>query len=137
MIIENELQMLRFGHQFGLQLKAGDMVAINGSLGAGKTVLCRGVLNALGFAGEVNSPSYALVHHYEAPSVGIPVVHADLYRLNSPDELDELGLFDGSADCITLIEWAERAAGISEIASHNITIDMLPSGAREVTIISQ
>ncbi len=137
MIIENEPDMLQFGQQFGMQLKAGDIVAINGTLGAGKTVFCRGILNAVGYSGEVSSPSYALVHHYEPPAVHIPVIHADLYRLNSPDELDELGLFDGSADCITLIEWAERASNISKISSHNITIEMLPSGRRKLNIVIQ
>lgn len=134
MIIENEQHMLQFGIEFGLQLNAGDVVAINGTLGAGKTVLCRGILNALGYQDEVASPSYALLHHYDQPLVTIPIVHADLYRLNSADELGELGLFDGSSDCITLIEWAERVGSISETASHQITIEILASGTRELTV---
>ena len=137
MIIDNELNMLHFGEHFGPQLKLGDVVAINGTLGAGKTVFCRGILKALGYSGEVSSPSYALVHHYDPPTVQLPVIHADLYRLNSSNELDELGLFDGSVDCVTLIEWAERASNISKIASHIITIEMLPFGERELNIVIQ
>jgi tRNA threonylcarbamoyladenosine biosynthesis protein TsaE len=120
MIIHNEKQMFQYGLYLGLQLKAGDLLAIDGPLGAGKTVLCRGILNAMGYEGEVASPSYAIVHNYDPPLVHIPIMHADLYRINSPDELDELGLLDDRADCITLIEWAERAERLSELARYRI-----------------
>jgi tRNA threonylcarbamoyladenosine biosynthesis protein TsaE len=134
MIIHNEEQMFQYGLYLGLQLKAGDLLAIDGPLGAGKTVLCRGILNAMGYEGEVASPSYAIVHNYDPPLVHIPIMHADLYRINSPDELDELGLLDDRADCITLIEWAERAERLSELARYRIAIELLASGARELTI---
>jgi tRNA threonylcarbamoyladenosine biosynthesis protein TsaE len=134
MIIHNEEQMFQFGLSLGQQLKAGDLVTIDGPLGAGKTVLCRGILSAMGYEGEVASPSYAIVHNYDPPLVNIPIVHADLYRINAPDELDELGLLDDRADCITLIEWAERAERLSGLARYRITIELLSSGARELTI---
>jgi tRNA threonylcarbamoyladenosine biosynthesis protein TsaE len=103
-------------------------------LGAGKTTLCRGVLQSLGFVGDVASPSYALIHQYLPPEVSIPVVHADLYRINALDELLELGLTDGSSDCINLIEWAERAKDLFGKPSHHITIELLPAGARNLVI---
>jgi tRNA threonylcarbamoyladenosine biosynthesis protein TsaE len=134
MIIHDEQQMFQYGFNLGQQLKARDLVAIDGPLGAGKTVLCRGILHAIGYEGEVASPSYAIVHNYDPPLVHIPIVHADLYRINSPDELDELGLLDDRSDCITLIEWAERSERLLELARYRITIDLLPSGARKLTI---
>jgi tRNA threonylcarbamoyladenosine biosynthesis protein TsaE len=134
MIIADAEAMLLYGQQLGSQLRAGDWVAINGPLGAGKTTLCRGVLQSLGFGGDVASPSYALIHQYSPPDVSIPVVHADLYRINASDELLELGLTDCSSDCISLIEWAERADAMFGNPSHRITIGILPSGARSIVI---
>ncbi|MGB5078212.1 MAG: tRNA (adenosine(37)-N6)-threonylcarbamoyltransferase complex ATPase subunit type 1 TsaE, partial [Sphingorhabdus sp.] len=84
--------MRALGLKLASQLVPGDWVAIDGPLGAGKTVLCSGILDGLGFRGEVASPSYAIVHLYEPPEVSIAVAHADLYRLQEIDELDELGL---------------------------------------------
>jgi tRNA threonylcarbamoyladenosine biosynthesis protein TsaE len=137
MIIANAEDMLELGRQLGSKLRAGDWVAIDGPLGAGKTVLSRGILESLGFTGEVASPSYALIHQYLPPDIAIPVVHADLYRINSVDELDELGLFDGSYDCITLVEWAERSGSLFGQPSQHIRIDIMASGDRNVTVTTQ
>jgi tRNA threonylcarbamoyladenosine biosynthesis protein TsaE len=137
MIIANADDMLNFGRKLGGQLLAGDWVAIDGPLGAGKTVLCRGILQSFGFEGDVSSPSYALIHQYMPPDVSLPIVHADLYRINSLDELDELGLSDGSYDCITLVEWAERSDGFFGQPSHRIQIEITASGDRNLTLTTQ
>ena len=79
MIIVTDADMRAFGEMLAQDLKQSDWVAINGPLGAGKTVLCAGILAGLGFAGEVASPSYAIVHSYEPPDVSIAVAHVDLY----------------------------------------------------------
>jgi tRNA threonylcarbamoyladenosine biosynthesis protein TsaE len=134
MIIANADEMLNYGRQLGSQLRVGDWVAIDGPLGVGKTVLCRGILQSFGFNGDVASPSYALIHQYLPPDVTIPLVHADLYRISSIDELDELGLSDGSYDCITLVEWAERSGGMFGVPSHHIEIDIMASGDRKLTL---
>ncbi len=130
MIVEDEAAMLRFGEQLAGALKPGDWLAIEGPLGAGKTVLCRGILRGFGYDGEVASPSYALVHHYEPPSVNTPVMHVDLYRLNSVDELAELGLHDSGSDCITLVEWASRAGAENRHPTHLIDIEPNDDGSR-------
>jgi tRNA threonylcarbamoyladenosine biosynthesis protein TsaE len=134
MIIPDEQAMLAFGEQLGAKLRLGDWVAIDGPLGAGKTVLCRGILMGLDFDGEVSSPSYALVHHYAPPDTRLVVAHADLYRLNAPEELDELGLADERDNQITLVEWAERAGRGYMMPSHHIIIAPQPSGARELNL---
>jgi tRNA threonylcarbamoyladenosine biosynthesis protein TsaE len=130
MIIGSEREMLAYGSQLAATLKPGDWVAIRGTLGAGKTVLCAGILAGLGFEGEVASPSYAIVHSYDPPEVSIAVAHVDLYRLNNVDELDELGLAEERASRVTLVEWAERYGANYVVPSHDIMIELQPDGSR-------
>ena len=86
------------------------VVELSGELGAGKSTFARGVLRALGARGPIKSPSYTLVEVYELP--GIVVVHLDLYRLNDPNELENLGLADyHEPGFLWLVEWPERGAG--------------------------
>jgi tRNA threonylcarbamoyladenosine biosynthesis protein TsaE len=92
-------------------LVPGDVVALQGALGAGKTTLARAILAALGHRGEVPSPTFAIIELYEPPAVRLPVVHADFYRLGSPAEADEIGLDDYRAGAALLAEWPERAGG--------------------------
>jgi tRNA threonylcarbamoyladenosine biosynthesis protein TsaE len=83
-------------------------VTISGELGAGKTTLVQAICRAYGVADEVTSPTYALVHRYASPRG--PVFHLDLYRLDSPAELTNLGWDELLAeDALILIEWPERA----------------------------
>jgi tRNA threonylcarbamoyladenosine biosynthesis protein TsaE len=134
MIINSHDDMMNFGAQLALKLVAGDWIAINGTLGAGKTVLCAGILRGLGFSGEVASPSYAIVHQYDVPDVHIPVTHADLYRINDLDEIAELGLTDGRDDCITLIEWAKNGGDLFGAPTHIIDITITGAGARRINM---
>ena len=78
------------------------------ALGAGKTTLARGVLRGLGHAGDVASPTFPIVQAYEPPDTRIPVWHVDLYRIEDPAELEEIGLDDALAEAALLIEWPER-----------------------------
>ena len=133
-IIASEADMLAFGVRLSQSLKAGDWIAINGPLGAGKTVLCKGILSGLGYKGEVSSPSYALVHQYDVPDVRVETLHADLYRLENIDDLEELGLEDNRDDCITLIEWAKRGENYFGPASHIIEIQPLGDGSRQIML---
>lgn len=132
MILKSEDDMRAFGRLLSNQLNAGDWVSIDGPLGAGKTVLCAGILQGLGFQGEVSSPSYAIVHQYDPPEVSIAVAHADLYRLDGEAELEELGLADERSGRITLVEWAERAAVDYTKPSVTITIQPQVDGSRLV-----
>jgi tRNA threonylcarbamoyladenosine biosynthesis protein TsaE len=96
-------------------------IQLHGDLGAGKTTLARGFLRALGYAGVVRSPTYTLVESYAVGAV--MVVHADLYRLQDPDELEALGLRDlAGGDHIWLIEWPERAGRRLPAADIDITL---------------
>jgi len=133
MIVSDEQEMIALGMQLALQLNAGDIVAVDGPLGAGKTVLCRGILLGLGYTGEVSSPSYAFVNIYDNEEISIPVVHADLYRIKNSSEVDELGLFDDPDRCITLIEWASLSKSCINMANRTIVIQPVSSNERKVT----
>ena len=107
MILKDEKATLALGRKLAPLLQAGDVVTLAGALSAGKTTLVRGLLGALGHKGEVPSPSFAIVQPYEA--LNPPVWHVDLYRIENPSELDELGLDDIRGDGVLIVEWPERA----------------------------
>src|SRR5690554_5401171 len=96
--------MADLGALIASQLDAGDIVALNGELGAGKTTFTRGLGEALGIRGTVTSPTFVLARTHPRPAGGPPLVHVDAYRLSSPAELDDLDIdVEGS---IVVIEWA-------------------------------
>lgn len=101
------------GARIAADLEAGDVVGLSGTLGAGKTTLARAVIAALGYRGEVPSPSFAIIETYDPPTLRLRVVHADFYRLNDPREADALGLDDYRADAALLAEWPEHAGGFA------------------------
>lgn len=109
------------GQRLARVLRPGDLVLLDGDLGAGKTALARSVIRSLvGDPGlDVPSPSFALVQPYVA--AGRPVLHADLYRLTSEYEVDELGLVD-AADAIVLVEWPERAPSLAARADVTVRL---------------
>ena len=114
------------GARLAASLSPGDLVLLSGGLGAGKTALARAIIRTL--VGDprldVPSPSFALVQPYEVN--GVPLLHADLYRLRAAREIDELGLFD-RADAIVLVEWPERAPELAATATLSVTM-AVPSG---------
>jgi len=105
--------MERFGRAIAARLRPGDVVALSGGLGAGKTTLARAIVAGLGYAGEVPSPSFAIVETYDPPAVRLPLVHADFYRLERPEEAEEIGLDDYRRDAALLAEWPEHAGGFA------------------------
>lgn len=108
-------------------LKVGDVIALHGGLGAGKTTLVRGLLQALlGCDTEVPSPTYTLVQVYET-DIG-EVWHGDMYRLDSPEDGEELGLWDAFEDAICFIEWPDKLGGYWPDDALSITLDFEDSG---------
>ncbi len=96
------------GALLGAMIAPGDVVALSGALGAGKTCFARGLIGALGFAGDVPSPTFGIIMPYAPPEVRVPVWHVDLYRIDDLREVEELGLDDARTDAALVIEWPER-----------------------------
>lgn len=105
--------MERFGRRIAGVLQVGYVIALSGSLGAGKTTLARAILAGTGYAGEVPSPTFTIMELYEPPATRLPVIHADFYRLNSADEVEELGLASLRDDAVLLAEWPDKAGGFT------------------------
>ena len=96
----------RLGERLGALLRAGDVMLLSGELGAGKTVFVQGVARGLGFEGSVSSKSFVLLGEYAGR---VRLYHADLYRLETPEQVEELALDEISADGVLVVEWPERA----------------------------
>ncbi len=120
------------GARLAALIRPGDVITLSGALGAGKTSIARGLLAALGLAGEAPSPSFAIVQPYAPPEVTMPVLHVDLYRIEHPDELEELGLDEALSDAVLVVEWPERARGRWPHALA-LSLAVAPDGARVLT----
>lgn len=121
--------MQRLGSAIANALRPGDVIALSGGLGAGKTTLAREILAALGHEGEVPSPSFAIFEVYDPPAVRLPLVHADFYRLAHPHEVEELGLDDYREGAVLLAEWPEHAGGFTnEAGCLSIMLEVAGSG---------
>ena len=103
--------MEAFGARIAARLGVGDVVALSGGLGVGKTTLARAIVAALGHAGEVPSPTFTILETYS--DLRPPVVHADFYRLERPREAEELGLDDYREGAALIAEWPEHAGGFA------------------------
>jgi len=130
MILADEEATSAAGAALAAVARAGDVIAISGPLGVGKTTFARGFLHALGHEGEVPSPSFAIVQPYE--DIRPRVWHVDLYRIEETSEIDELGL-DEASDAVLLVEWPDRARGGVWPDALRLTIDFAEAGARRLT----
>lgn len=113
--LKDEAETLQMGADIALALSGGMLVFLKGDLGAGKTTLARAIIRQLvgDKAYEVPSPTYSIVQSYEGSQLsGIPqILHSDLYRISSADELEELGLADNDSSQLILVEWPQNAQG--------------------------
>lgn len=130
MILADEAATEALGARLATTLQPGDVVALSGPLGVGKTALARAIIRSLGHSGEVPSPSFAIVQPYE--DLNPAVWHVDLYRIEDPGELDELGL-DSVSDAALLVEWPERAGADAWADALRLRLDFAEAGARRLT----
>lgn len=123
-----EEETVSLGRALGKLLRPGSVVLLSGGLGAGKTVLCRGLARGLGVGEEyaITSPTFTLLNQYPAPT---PFFHADLYRLDAGDAAD-LELLDQAATGVLAVEWAERAQGLWPPDALQVTLESLGDHGR-------
>jgi tRNA threonylcarbamoyladenosine biosynthesis protein TsaE len=113
----------RWGRRIGAEARTPLVIALRGDLGAGKSTLARAVAHGAGVAGDVPSPTFNLVFRYGTPR-GVQVQHLDLYRLEHPDEVWELGWQElGAPDELVLIEWPERAEALLPAPRWEVAIE--------------
>jgi len=105
-ISENEKDTFNFAFEFAKTLKAGDIITLDGDLGAGKTVFTKGICEYFNVKNYVTSPTYTIVNEY---SGNVKIYHFDIYRLNEEEELYNIGFFDYlEDDAISIVEWSEN-----------------------------
>jgi tRNA threonylcarbamoyladenosine biosynthesis protein TsaE len=128
----SESETAAAGRDLAPSLEAGSVVLLIGDLGAGKTAFVRGIAEGLGVSpDEVSSPTFTLMQEYRGGRV--PLVHVDLYRLDDPREIEDLGLEELGETCVLAIEWAEKLPRRVAGAVH-VYIEHRAGDARQVTI---
>ena len=117
---------------FAKTLKAGDIILLNGPMGAGKTTFVSALATHFNYE-DVSSPSFALVNHY---ATAIPIIHMDLYRCKNENDIIMLDLdhYFEKDDHIVIIEWAQKAPWLEERSNYIITIDVTPKFKRKINI---
>jgi tRNA threonylcarbamoyladenosine biosynthesis protein TsaE len=126
-LIENELDTREFGRELAKKLKPGDVVALIGELGTGKTTLTKSIAEGLGITGMITSPTFTIVQEYTEGR--LPLYHFDVYRLNGPEEMEELGYeeyFFGQGVCV--VEWADQ---IMELIPEGSIVIRIEYGEKE------
>jgi tRNA threonylcarbamoyladenosine biosynthesis protein TsaE len=149
-ISHSATQTIRIGQRLGELMRQGDLTLLLGDFGTGKTHLIKGVAQGLGSTDLVNSPSFVLINEYRAGPQhrGMPIYHADLYRIENPEELAAIGLEEawaGSGVC--LIEWAEQAGDwlprehlaiyLQHLSETKRVLRFVPHGARYQELLAE
>lgn len=123
--------MAALGSRIAARLKTGDVVALSGPLGAGKTTLARAIIAGCGHGGEVPSPTFTILETY--PDCEPPLAHADFYRLEEPREAAEIGLDDYRDGAALIAEWPERAGGFAnEPGCLAVALEAVGEGRRAI-----
>ena len=115
------------------ELKPGDIVCLEGDLGAGKTTFTQGLAAALGVPGRVTSPTFCIVQEHQSPDVLL--VHMDLYRLHGEEDVEAIGWEDYlSRGAIIAVEWPERAGALLPSSAHHVAFHHKGEEKRRITI---
>ncbi|MBI1262194.1 MAG: tRNA (adenosine(37)-N6)-threonylcarbamoyltransferase complex ATPase subunit type 1 TsaE [Rhizobiales bacterium] len=137
--LADEAATQALGAALAALLERGDLLLLRGDLGAGKTTLARALIKAKlathGLDDDVPSPTFTLVQSYDTPD--LLLTHVDLYRIDDPDELEELGLGEALDDGTVLVEWPQKAEAVLQALSPDrldISLSLVPEGARRASL---
>lgn len=131
-VTRSEEETLKIGAMIGERLKAGDVISLNGELGAGKTHITKGIAKGLGVDDYITSPTFIIVNQYEGR---IPLYHFDVYRINDIDEMYEIGFDEylyGNGACI--VEWGKIVEELLPEHAIKIDINKIDDTTREIII---
>ncbi|MCH5288382.1 MAG: tRNA (adenosine(37)-N6)-threonylcarbamoyltransferase complex ATPase subunit type 1 TsaE [Treponema sp.] len=132
LLSRNEAETITLGQKIGAKLQRGDIIALQGTLGAGKTTITKGIAQALGIQDTITSPTFCLISEYEGT---MPLYHMDVYRLEDSDDFINLGADDMLyGQGVTLIEWSEKI--MQELPQKTIVLQLIPNddGSRTITL---
>jgi tRNA threonylcarbamoyladenosine biosynthesis protein TsaE len=130
-VTHSEQETFALARELAERLKPGTFVLLHGELGAGKTAFVRGLASGLGIDPDsVTSPTFVLIQHYKG---AVPLIHADLYRLESAAAVDDLGLEEIGSGGVVAVEWAERMPRVPA-GSVSVTIEDTGGDSRKITI---
>lgn len=128
-------QTIALGREIGRRLHGGDVLAYRGGLGAGKTTITRGISEGMGLGDEVTSPTFALVNEYRKTDSKLSLIHFDMYRITSGENLETTGFFDYmDEDTVLAVEWSENIEDELPEECIRITINRISDDERELTI---
>jgi len=129
-VTESAGETLALGERLGGLLRPGDVVALYGELGSGKTVLTKGIARGLGVEADVHSPTFTLIHEHAGP---IPLFHVDLYRIEGEAEVESIGVEEYiEAGGVTVIEWAEKMRSVLPAERLDIALRVTGDTRREL-----
>lgn len=128
-ITKSQSETIEFAKKYGQSLKSGDVVLLNGEIGAGKTIFTKGIALALGITAEITSPTYAYLNDYDGK-----LYHYDCYRLSSGEDAEALGLTEYFyANGICVIEWSENIRDVLPDNCKIVTIEKIDDNTRKIT----
>jgi tRNA threonylcarbamoyladenosine biosynthesis protein TsaE len=131
-ITNNARETINLGKKIGQQLKANDVIALTGQLGAGKTTLVQGIAVGLGVKDYVNSPTFIIINEHQG---GLPLYHIDLYRLEDTAEIEDLGIEEYfSAGGVCVIEWAEKLGDLMPDKAEKVEIEVVGENERKISV---
>lgn len=134
-ITSSPQETIEFAKHFAARLKPGTVLCLEGQLGSGKTTFIKGLAEGLGLKHpeQVKSPTFVLMHIYKAR---MPLYHFDCYRLNSPEELENIGFQDFVNDpgAISCVEWAEKAGELLPATARHIRFEILGATQRRIIL---
>jgi tRNA threonylcarbamoyladenosine biosynthesis protein TsaE len=124
-------ETIEFGRRLATELRAGDVVALTGEIGAGKTCLVKGIALGLGVAQDVTSPTFTIIHEYCGGR--LPLYHVDLYRLESTQQMIAIGIEEYlRGDGVTVIEWAEKIEALLPERTKRVRMEVVGENARRI-----
>ena len=128
-------ETIALGREIGRRLRGGDVIAYRGGLGAGKTTVTRGISDGMGLGDEVTSPTFALVNEYRKKDCKLSLIHFDMYRITSGEDLETTGFYEYmDEDAVLAVEWSENIEDELPEDCIRVSIKRLSDDERELVI---